>query len=151
MFKVLIVDDVDILRRDLRRLKVWGEASGFTITDEAANGKEALQKLNASAFDMVITDIRMPVMDGMALLRAISKDKLCPCVVLLSDYTEFSYAREGLVHGAFDYLGKPIDGQKLEELLQRVKQFLLERENEKAKLKQLEGMVEVAFYPANDV
>lgn len=124
MYRVLIVDDIDILRYDLKRMKVWGETTGFAIEDEASDGREALKKLRESSFDLLITDIRMPVMDGMELLRAVSKENLCPCIVMLSDYTEYSYAREGLLHGAFDYLGKPVNQNDILELLGRAKIFL---------------------------
>ena len=48
--------------------------------------------MRASSYDLLITDIKIPVIDGMELLKTVSEEKLCPCVVLLSDYTEFAYA-----------------------------------------------------------
>lgn len=151
MYKVLIVDDIAILRYELKRMKVWGDHSGFIIEGEAENGEDALKKLRETSFDLVITDIRMPVMDGIELLRAISEEKLSPCVVLLSDYTEFSYARKGLLYGAFDYLGKPVDSQVIGDLLKRVKKFLDEKMQEFLKVKQWENMAGEAFYPSHDV
>lgn len=147
----MIVDDLEVLRYDLKRMKIWGEQTGFTIEGEAENGRDALNKLRASSFDVLITDIRMPVMDGMDLLKEVSKEKLCPCIVLLSDYTEYYYAREGLIHGAFDYLGKPVDQKKILELLGRVKIFLDERKQEQEKIRQWEGMAEEAFFPIQHV
>lgn len=151
MYKVLIVDDLEILRYDLKRMKIWGDQSGFIIEGEAENGEDALKKLRASTYDLVITDIRMPIMDGMELLKAVSDEKLCPCIVLLSDYTEYSYAREGLLYGAFDYLGKPTDSQKLGDLLKRAKRFLDEKRLELVIMKQWEDMAEEAFYPTHYV
>lgn len=151
LYKVLIVDDLEILRYDLKRMAIWGETTGFSIEGEAENGADALKKLKATPFDLVITDIRMPVMDGMDLLKAVSEEKLCPCIVLLSDYTEYSYAREGLLHGAFDYLGKPVDSKKLAELLSRVRVHLDNLRLEQAQLKQLKGLADEAFFPAQDV
>ncbi len=151
MYKVLIADDLEILRYDLKRMKIWGEYSGFIIEGEAENGAEALRKLREASYDLVITDIRMPVMDGIELMKAISDEKLSPCVVLLSDYTEYSYAREGLLHGAFDYLGKPVDSQIMEDLLRRVKKYLDEKKQELVKVKQLENMAGEAFYPVHHV
>lgn len=55
----MIVDDMEIVRLQLKRLKIWGEVSGFEITNEARNGHEALQKLQSNPVDLVITDIRM--------------------------------------------------------------------------------------------
>ena len=68
MFKVLIVDDLEILRYDLKRMKVWSETKDFVIAGEAQNGKDALEKLRASSYDLLITDIKMPVIDGIELL-----------------------------------------------------------------------------------
>lgn len=150
MFSVLIVDDLEVLRYDLKRMSIW-ESAGFFIKGEAENGLEALKKLKASLYDLVITDIKMPIMDGIELLKEISDTKLSPCVVLLSDYMEYIYAREGLVHGAFDYLGKPVDTTKLSELLTRVRIFLDEKKLEEERLKHLEGLAEEAFFPYQDV
>ena len=151
MYKVLIADDLEILRYDLKRMKVWSETKDFVIAGEATNGKEALEKLQASSYDLLITDIKMPVINGIELLKAVSEKKLCPCVVLLSDYTEFTYAREGMLHGAFDYLGKPVDNQEITELLSRVKVFLDNRKIEHNRLKQWEDLADKAFFPADYV
>lgn len=151
IYRVLIVDDVEILRFDIKRMNVWGEDSGFVIAGEASNGLEAIKMLKSSVYDLVITDIRMPVVDGMELLKAISEENLCPCVVLLSDYTEFGYAREGFTHGAFDYLGKPVDNHSLAELLKRVHTYLEKKKHEQQKLKNWKTLAGEAFFPAADV
>jgi len=150
----MIVDDVDIVRRELKRLKLWGDKTGFVISDEACNGHEALEKLEESKFDMVITDIRMPKVDGMELLKEITRRKLCPCVVLLSDYSEFVYARQGLVLGAFDYIIKPVAEEELEKLLQRAKEYISEKRLEEQRIAQLEQkLVEKVdvFFPQSEV
>jgi len=151
LYKVLIVDDQRILRYDLKRMKVWSETKDFVIAGEAENGKDALKMLRSSSFDLLITDIKMPVIDGMELLKKVYEEKLCPCVVLLSDYTEFAYAREGLLHGAFDYLGKPVDNQIITDLLARAKVFLDQRRREHEKIQQWEDLADKAFYPAEYV
>ncbi len=151
MYRVMIVDDLEILRYDLKRMKIWSEKKEFVIEGEAENGLDALKKLRATPYDLLITDIRMPVMDGMELLKAVFQEKLCPCVVLLSDYTEFTYAREGLLHGAFDYLGKPVENRDISELLSRVKLFLDEKKENENRIKQWEGLAEEAFFPAYNV
>jgi two-component system, response regulator YesN len=151
MFKVMIVDDMEVLRRDVKRLKLWGENSGFIITEEAKDGLDALKKLELNPVDLVITDIRMPNMDGIELLRNISEKKLCPFAVLLSDYTEYNYARQGFMYGAFDYIGKPADEEELAKLLERIRQQLTEKQMEKQKLAELQEIVEEAFFTAADV
>lgn len=145
---------MEFIRRDIKRLKLWGGPSGFTVIGEAEDGYEALKKLEACPVDLVITDIRMPIIDGIELVRKVIEKKLASCVVLLSDYTEFNYARKGFVCGAFDYLGKPLDEEELSKLLQRVKQHLVEKQQKEEKLKKLEGMVAEkveTYYPASDI
>lgn len=134
MYKILAVDDREIFLTELKRLKVWKEKSEFKIIDTASNGKEALELLYRNSYDIVLTDIRMPVVDGLQLLREIQKDKLCPCVVILSEYSEFNYARQGIVLGAFDYIVKPANEETMFELLNRAKSFLDNIKNSENKL-----------------
>lgn len=130
MFKVLIVDDNEIICKQMARLHVWGEISNFIITGEASNGQMALDKLRAEEYDLVITDIRMPKVDGIELLVKVTEEELAPCVVFLSEFSEFRYAKQGLVYGAFDYLVKPVEAGDLLALLGRVKQKLQSRRRE---------------------
>lgn len=134
----MIVDDKEIVRRELKRFKIWGEPSGFIIHKEAGNGQEALDLLKGNPVDLIITDIKMPKIDGIELLRAIEEGKLCPCVVLLSDYSEFSYARQGIILGAFDYMSKPVNENELGCLLKRAKDYLDNEKQEKERVRKLE-------------
>ncbi|QHQ59999.1 response regulator [Anaerocolumna sedimenticola] len=124
MYKTLIVDDREIFLLELKRMHVWGESSGFEIFGKANNGRLALDLLRESTYDLVITDIRMPIIDGLQLLFEIKKEHLCPCVILLSEYSEFQYARQGIIYGAFDYLVKPAREKELIPLLKRVRKHL---------------------------
>ncbi len=118
--KVLIVDDQTAARMALKRLSVWNPHSRFTVAGEAKNGQEALQLLGNEAYGLVITDIRMPVMDGLDLLQLIVKNNPDIPVILQSDHADFEYARKGLVYGAFDYLLKPVTAGDLSAVLSRV-------------------------------
>lgn len=142
MLRVMVVDDMDIVRLELKRLKLWGESSGFIIAGEARNGEEALQKLQSCQADLVITDIKMPKIDGIELLRCIVEQNTCPCVVLLSDFSEFSYARQGIILGAFDYMAKPVDENELDRLLKRAKEFITNKRQEEERVKKLEEAFE---------
>jgi len=124
MFKTLIVDDREIFLTELKRLKVWGETSDFEIVDKANNGKQALDLLTKNSYDLVLTDIMMPMIDGLQLLQEIKTKNLCPCVVFLSEFSEFRYARQGIILGAFDYLVKPVTEESIIELLKRAKNYL---------------------------
>lgn len=121
MYKVMIVDDVELFRYDIRRKKIWQENQDFCITQEAENGLDALLKLKSNPVDIVITDIKMPKMDGIELLRNIHKSGLCKFVVLLSDFTEYDYARQGIVYDAFDYIGKESNEHVWNGLLRRIR------------------------------
>jgi len=147
----MIVDDVEIFRRDLKRLKIWNDNSVFQIVQEAADGIEALKKLEENSIDVVITDIKMPRMDGIELLSKIAEQKLCPVVVLLSDYTEYNFARQGILYGAFDYIGKPVEEKGLTELLGRIEKHLSEKQQEEQNLLELQEIVEEVFFTASDV
>jgi two-component system response regulator YesN len=138
MLKIMLVDDMEIIRRQIKRFKLWGEETGFIISDEAKNGHEALEKLVKTPVDLVITDIRMPKLDGIELLKRITTEKLCSCVVLISDHSEFSYARQGLVLGAFDYMVKPVEEGEFKKLLLRVSDFIAEKTIEQQRMQQLE-------------
>ncbi|QCT70509.1 response regulator transcription factor [Eubacterium maltosivorans] len=125
MYNILVVDDREVFRRKLKRMLYWEECNGkFRISSEASNGLEALELLRKQKIDLVLTDIRMPMVDGISLLKQIRRENLCSCVILLSEYAEFSYAREGILNGAFDYIVKPIDNAKVEDSFERAYTFL---------------------------
>lgn len=150
----MIVDDMEIMRIELKRLKVWGEQTGFVITQEAKDGQDAVEKLRKEKVDLVITDIKMPIVDGIELLKKIIDEGLCYCVVLLSEYSEFEYARQGIVYGAFDYIVKPIKENKILELLKKTSKYINKKKLEKEKIKKLENELEEKveiFYTPEDV
>jgi two-component system, response regulator YesN len=154
LFEVMIVDDMEIMRRELKRLKIWGEQTGFIVVEEAKDGQEALKKLKKRTVDLVITDIKMPIMDGVDLLRKIIHEELSSCVVFLSEYGEFEYARQGIVYGAFDYIVKPINEEKLENLLRKATKYIRAKKFEKEKIEKLEVQLEEKieiFYVQEDV
>jgi two-component system response regulator YesN len=130
MLKAMIVDDYQIFRRCIRDLDIWGEKSGFIITDEAEDGNSALNILHKRSVDLVITDIRMPFVNGLELLKAINAEGLCPCVILISEFSEFEYARQGIQNGAFDYILKPVDLNDLLKKLQRAEKFIQVRKTD---------------------
>ncbi|AYE33604.1 response regulator transcription factor [Clostridium septicum] len=141
MFNVMIVDDLQIMRKDIIRKKVWGEKTGFLVKAEASNGEEALEKIKENNIDLIITDIKMPKVDGLELLKKIKDKNSSVCVILLSEYSEFKYAREGIIFGAFDYLTKPINEKQLEEALLRAKKFLVNQRKKEEKINKLDKLV----------
>lgn len=126
MYRVLLVEDDAALRYMYARMHAWQE-QGFCLAAEAANGREALEKLAEECFDLIVTDIRMPFVDGLELLRALRQRESGTPVILVSSYGEFEYAREGLVLGAFDYIVKPFQESDLNAVLARAAAFLSAR------------------------
>ncbi len=130
LWKVLIVDDENLFREYLRRVICW-EDYGFTVIDEAKDGKDACQKIAKWRPDLVFTDINMPHLDGLALAERIKKESRDTITVIITGYSEFEYARKALKLGVEDFLLKPFDRQELENILHKVKPRLEELREEK--------------------
>lgn len=126
MYKILIVEDDSALRYVYSKMKAWKNC-GFIIASEASNGKEALEILEKETFDLVMTDIRMPFVDGLSLLKAIKEKNIDTFSILVSSYNEFEYARQGLILGASDFIVKPVNEKNLTEVLERAKIYLGEK------------------------
>ncbi|WP_019909441.1 helix-turn-helix domain-containing protein [Paenibacillus sp. HW567] len=105
MLGVLIVDDELLMRIGLKSIIQW-EDEGFTVLGEAANGREALELAGTYLPDLIITDIKMPVMDGLELIREARRMDMGGQFVILSCLEEFRYAQEAVRLGATDYLIK---------------------------------------------
>jgi len=110
--KLLIVDDEWLITDSLRSLEEWGERN-IEVVGTAASGVEALAWLDKTELDMVITDIRMPDMDGLELLRQIYQRSPHIDVIIISGYEEFAYAKTALSYQAKGYILKPIDTDEL--------------------------------------
>ncbi|MBD2868628.1 response regulator transcription factor [Paenibacillus arenilitoris] len=119
MYRVLIVDDEPWVAYGLTKLIDW-EGLGFTIVGEAHDGLSALASMKELKPDAVISDIRMPGLDGLELLERIASERLDAEVVFVSGYSEFEYAQKALRLGAFDYLLKQIEKPKLIETMTRL-------------------------------
>lgn len=154
MFTVMIVDDMEAMRRQIKRLPIWGESEGFNIIDEAEDGQDALDKLKKQPVDLLITDIKMPRINGIELLKEVNEKSLANCVVFLSEHSEFNFAKEAIQYGIFDYLVKPVKLEELKKLLEKIKQFIEEKKQAQVKLKSLEEkLVERIdiYYPTSHI
>lgn len=120
MYKTLIVEPQDFSLRALLNLPVWGEdKEGFVCTKTAADGQEALHLMQTMQFDLVLMEINLSIYDGLQILKQIHKDNQPPLIVFISDIVTFSYAREGFIYGAFDYLPKPVSEESIMTLFKR--------------------------------
>lgn len=125
MYNLLIVDDKDVFCRMITRMSYFeNNQNKFRIKRIAKNGVEALNIVTTENIDIVLTDIRMPLMNGIDLLKEINKKKLSKCTILLSEYSEFTYAKEGIINGAFDYIVKPVNDTKIKETFDRAYNYL---------------------------
>lgn len=131
MYNVLIADDEIEVREGLK-LKVNWQDLGFVISGEAANGIEAEELLKAEHFDLLITDMNMPVMDGVQLLDICRSLNPSIQIMIITGYEDFHYARAGVRSQAMDYLLKPVTRDELKTTLNKIK-------DELDKKKQLHG------------
>lgn len=134
MLKVLIVDDEPFIRQGLRLIVDW-EAEGFEIVGEAVDGQQALEMLEYTDVDLIISDIRMPRVNGLQLLQEIRQRGMEDVnFVVLSGYEEFGYAQTAMKYGCLDYIIKPINKDDLLALLRNVsrqnKQRRMDEEDE---------------------
>lgn len=140
-YKVLIVDDEEIVCRGLARFVNW-QKYGFSVEGIACSVDEALTLMQRNSMDVVFMDIRMPGKTGLDLLQMIQKSYPDVKSVILSGFSEFSYAREAIRYGAVDYLNKPVDLKEVEELLERLNtDFLKEKQDRDVRNNRMEGLL----------
>lgn len=125
--KFMIVDDEPIVREGLKTLIDWSEI-GFTLCDEASDGIEAVTKILDQNPDLVILDIRMPELSGIEVVETIRKKGYCGKIIILSGFSDFTYAQTAIQHGVESYLLKPVDEDELIAALTRVRNRI-EQEN----------------------
>ncbi|MDR2898093.1 MAG: helix-turn-helix domain-containing protein [Spirochaetaceae bacterium] len=141
LIKVLVVEDEPIVRRDLVLLTRWEDLDCVCV-GEAAAGREGVERFNALSPDLIITDIRMPELDGLEMIRSISEvnaaipGSIPAEFIILSGYSDFEYARTAMREGVQEYLVKPIDDEELHAAVRRAVQRILQKrrlaETEKA-------------------
>ena len=124
MIRVLIVDDDSLIHVTLRSLLVW-EKLGYTVVQDCSNGNQALSYLKNHTIDLLITDIKMPGLNGLELMQRLRQQGRMPVTIALSGYDEFELVREAFRLGAYDYLLKSdINRVGLERLLRSLRQKL---------------------------
>lgn len=123
MFRVYLIDDEVWALISLEKLIPW-EEYGFCICGKSNSAKAAWEEICKNPPDVVITDIRMPGMSGLELLKRLHDEKMKTQVVLVSGFAEFQYAQEAIKHGAFEYLLKQVKREQLKDCMIRLADFL---------------------------
>lgn len=141
--KVLIIEDEFIIRKALRHLLEYMELEGVCIHEivEAEDGIDADILLQQGSFDIVFTDINMPEMDGLSLLEKSAYYNPAAQWVILSGYDSFKFAQRAILHGAKDYLLKPITKEKLKETMLRLVDNIKKEQDDFIDIKEIEGML----------
>jgi len=143
IYSIVLVDDEEQVRQSIKNHTPWSEY-GFEVVGEASNGVEALELIEDVQPDVVITDIRMPYMDGIALIKAIREVSPTTTIIILSGYDEFTYAQSAIRYKVTEYLLKPVSKEDIIELLKRIHTQI---DGEFAKSKD-QGQLEKAYHQA---
>ena len=135
MYHILLIDDEPMIKLGIRKLL---EDSEYLISATAGNGMEALSLMGIVSVDIVITDLKMPVMDGIELIRQLKAWDFRGMILVLSNYSEFDLVRDALTEGAYDYLLKAeITREYLLERLDKLSQNLSSQKQEAQKKEKL--------------
>lgn len=128
--KVFLVEDEMVIRRGIKNSIDW-EKEGYIFCGEASDGELAYPMIIKEKPDILITDIRMPFMDGLELCKLVKKELLNIKILILSGYDEFDYAKEAIRLGVTEYLLKPISSGKLLEALNGVSESIRREKEDK--------------------
>lgn len=143
MIKVFLVEDEYAIREGIKKSIRW-ERDGFELVGEAGDGEVAFPKILKTKPDILITDIRMPFMDGLELSRLVKKEMPGIKIVVLSGYDDFNYAREAISIGVEEYILKPVSEESLmEELKKLADSVRAERRDDEAKIKYMRDREEI--------
>ncbi len=132
MKKVMIVEDEELILQGIRNIVDW-EALGLDVVHMAHDGVEALEMWEKEPVQIVVTDISMPEMDGLTLIRKIREKEEQVRFIILTGYDEFDYAREAVSLDVENYILKPINEDELQHQLQKTVQKLEEMDREKVR------------------
>lgn len=120
MYRLLLVDDEQIVRRNIIKKIDW-ESHGFSVAKEAENGREALDIIESTNLDVIITDIEMPLMNGLELSKIVRERYPLIKIVLLTGFDEFKYAQQAVNLNVIEYILKPISAESLYKVLNKLK------------------------------
>ena len=136
-YKVLLVDDEEEVRNAIEQRISWEEL-GFEVIGKAQNGVKAMEIAEKLQPDVVITDIKMPYMNGLELARNLKEENPGVRILILTGFDEFEYAKEAVHLEIEEYILKPVNANELSECLKRLKNVLDKEREEKLNVRKLE-------------
>lgn len=145
-YKLLVVEDEVMIRRGLICAVDW-KALGITEIEEASNGAEGLEKIRAFQPDIVLTDICMPVIDGLEMLRQTITEYNYSAIII-SGYSDFEYAQTAIEFGVTAFLLKPLDIDKLQEAVEKAKMELYKQSLLKNYSESRQDFIQTSYLPS---
>ena len=143
MIKVFLVEDEYAIREGIKKSVNW-EANGFELVGEAGDGEMAYPKIVKTKPDILITDIRMPFMDGLELAKLVKNEMPKIKIVVLSGYDDFNYAKQAISIGVEEYILKPVSGENLINQLKTIAESIQnERQDDELREKYLRDREEI--------
>lgn len=119
LFKMVIVDDEKRIREGLVTTIPWKEL-GIEVVGAANNGQTGLEVVRKTRPQIILTDIRMPIMDGLEFTRMVRAEMPMVKIIIISGYDEFAYAQEAIKYGVYDYILKPVGAEELYRTVQKL-------------------------------
>lgn len=135
--QIMIVDDEENFRQAVIRKMDW-EGMGYEVIGDVANGADALEMAERLHPDVILTDIKMPYMDGLTLTKKVRNSLPATKIIILSGFDDFDYAKQAIKYDVREYILKPIQSSELKEVLEKVKTEIDDERNEKRNMEMLD-------------
>ena len=150
LYRVLLVDDEEDIRVGISRTMDWASL-GFALVGEAENGRDALELAETLEPDLVLTDIKMPFMDGLELCRILSERLPASKFVVFSGFDDFEYAKQAVGLNVSEYILKPINAAELTGVLQKLRAQLDAERTERQNVELLRSRYEESLPERRDL
>ncbi|MEG0542072.1 MAG: response regulator, partial [Angelakisella sp.] len=133
MLKLMVVDDEAVIRNGIRHSIGWSEL-GIEVVAEAANGLDASEKAISVQPDIIITDIKMPILDGLSFIKHIKNRLPYTHFILLSGYSDTKYLKEAINLGVEDYIFKNANSQEIIDVVTKVRDSILKAQESRNRI-----------------